>query len=281
MREAKRWEQVLYQVGFLCLGLVVLVPLWMLVQMAFDQSLMGWPLHFRIVPKVFSLEAFAHIWRQAGQSVSFLDALRNSLIVSGGSALLAVGLGASMAYAFARYRFSGRRIGMYGLLLGVLLPPVALMTPLYVLLTILQIRTSLLGLVVVYTSFSMPFCVWNMRAAFQTTPRELEEAAFIDGAGQFMAFLRVALPVAMPSIAVAGLMAFLTGYTEFVMAWLFIDSSSQVTLAMALTGMIGSGGTSWNLLAALALLMSLPVVIVFLLLQRYILNNLLLGSPGG
>jgi arabinogalactan oligomer/maltooligosaccharide transport system permease protein len=198
------------------------------------------------------------------------------LIVSGGAALTSVVLGASMAYAFARFRFPGRRPGLFGLLLGTLLPQVALMTPLYVLLTILGLRASLLGLMIVYTAFAMPFCIWNMRAAFQAVPTELEEAAFLEGATSLVAFWRITLRLALPSIAVAGLMAFLIGYTEFAIGWLFVERGENVTLAMAVSGMLGHG-IAWSQLAALATFMSLPVVIIFLLLQRYLMRGLLLG----
>ncbi len=278
MHRLKPWQQVLYQLGFLLIGLFVLVPLWMMVQMAFDKSLIGWPLEFRIFPKVFTLEAFQSVWMRVGQSLSFTGALKNSLFVSGGAALISVGLGASMAYGFARYRFAGRQAGLFGLQLGALLPPVALMVPLFILLSIVKLRTSLWGLMIVYAAFSMPFCVWNMRAAFQTVPISLEEAAQIDGASRLTTFWRVTLPLALPSIAIAALISFLAGYTEFAMAWLFIDQGKNVTLAMAMSGMVDQIGAAWNNMAALAILMSLPVVILFMLLQNYILNNLLLGT---
>jgi arabinogalactan oligomer/maltooligosaccharide transport system permease protein len=185
-----------------------------------------------------------------------------------------------MAYAFARFRFPGRRSGLFALLLGTLLPQVALMTPLYILLTILGIRASLLGLMVVYTAFAMPFCVWNMRAAFQAVPRELEESAFLEGATPWIAFRRITLPLALPSIAVAGLMAFLVGYTEFAIGWLFVERGENVTLAMAVSGMLGNS-VPWSQVSALAVLMSLPVILTFLLLQRYLMRGLLLGHVAG
>lgn len=181
-----------------------------------------------------------------------------------------------MAYAFARFRFSGRRTGLFGLLVGALLPPVALMTPLYILLSAIGLRTSLFGLMIVYTAFSMPFCVWNMRSAFQAVPKELEEAAFLDGATPFGTFWRVTLPLALPSIAVAALVAFLVGYTEFAIGWLFVESSHNVTLAMAVSGMRQASGV-WSNLSALAILMSVPVVLIFLALHRYLLRGLLIG----
>jgi ABC-type glycerol-3-phosphate transport system permease component len=198
-------------------------------------------------------------------------------VVAGGAALASVVFGASMAYAFARLRFPGRQVGLSGLLLGTLLPPVALMTPLYVLLTILGVRTQLLGLMIVYMAFSMPFCVWNMRSAFQAVPEELEESAFLEGATRLVTFWRVTLPLALPPIAVAALLAFLIGYTEFAIGWLFVERGENVTLAMAVSGMFGLG-EAWSNLTALALMMSVPVVVAFLLLRQYLMRGLLMGT---
>jgi len=150
------------------------------------------------------------------------------------------------------------------------------MTPLYILLTILGLRASLLGLMIVYTAFAMPFCIWNMRASFQAVPKELEEAAFLEGASSLVAFWRITLPLAMPAIAVAALMAFLVGYTEFAIGWLFVERGENVTLAMAVSGMLGVS-VPWSNISALAILMSLPVVLIFLLLQRYLMRGLLIG----
>ena len=222
MRKLKPWQQAASQVGLALVALFVLVPVWEVFYLAFDGGVIGWPTSFRLWPQHFTLEVFGQMWVRPAQSLSFLGALKNSLAVSGGAALLSVGLGASMAYAFARFRFPGRGAGLFGLLLGTMLPPVALMTPLYILLAALHLRTTLLALTIVYTSFSMPFCVWNMRAAFQAVPRELEESACLDGAGPLRTFGSITLPLALPAIAVAGLIAFLIAYSEFAMGWLFV-----------------------------------------------------------
>jgi arabinogalactan oligomer/maltooligosaccharide transport system permease protein len=280
MLKPRRREQILMQLALALVGLWVALPLWSLVQMAFDGAIRGWPIHFRLWPEQPTLATFAEVWVHPAQILAFSGLLANSLAVAGGAAVLATVLGASMAYAFARFRFPGRRAGLFALLTGALLPPVALMTPLFILLTALQVRAQypLLALTIVYTAFAMPFCVWNMRAAFQAVPAELEEAAFLDGATNFDAFRHVTLPLALPSIGVAALVAFLAGYSEFAMAWLFVDKADNVTLAMALAGMFGQIGASWNLMAALALMMSVPVVLLFVVLQRYLLSGLLVGA---
>ncbi len=279
MRRMKLREQLLHQAGLLLISLFVLIPLWSTLRLAFDASLFGAPTQFRWWPREFSIQPFIDTWNQPSQLLSFTGLLRNSLIVAGGAALSSVAFGASMAYAFARFRFPGKQTGLFTLLLGTLLPQVALMTPLYVLLSMLGIRTTLFGLMLVYTAFSMPFCVWNMRASFQAVPIEVEEAAFIEGANLRTTFWRVTLPLALPSIAVAALLAFLVGYTEFAIGWLFVESGDNVTLAMAVSGLLGQGGAyPWSKISALALMMSMPVVILFIFLRRLLLRGVLLGE---
>lgn len=276
MRRLSPGRQLVTYLLLILVALFVLLPIWGMLRLAFDGALKGAPLNFRIWPETFSLAAFGKAWEAPSQSLSFLGLLRNSLIIAGGAALISVVLGASMAYAFARFRFPGRRAGLFGLLLGVLLPQVAIMTPLYILLSMLGIRASLLGLMLVYTAFAMPFCIWNMRASFQAVPNELEEAAFLEGATPLVAFWRITLRLALPAIAVAGLMAFLIGYTEFAIGWLFVESGDNVTLAMAVSGMMGIS-IPWSNISALAVLMSLPVVLIFIVLQRYLMRGLLIG----
>lgn len=278
MRRLSPFRQAASQFLLILVGLFVLIPLVGMVRLAFDVKLSGAPTEFRLIPEQIGLDVFRRVWETPSQSLSFLGLLRNSLIVSVGAALASIALGSSMAYAFARFHFSGRKAGLFGLLVGTLLPPVALMTPLYILLSIIGIRTSLLGLILVYTSFSMPFCIWNMRAAFQSVSQDLEEAAALDGASAWTTFTRITLPLALPAISVAALVAFLAGYSEFAIGWLFIEKSSNVTLAMALWGARTMGLTPWSELAALALLMSIPVILIFIFLQRYFLDRFLLIS---
>jgi ABC-type glycerol-3-phosphate transport system permease component len=279
MPRLTRSQQIAYQLLLALIALFVLVPIWGMGRLAFDGALKGAPVSFRLWPEQWSLVAFEKALRSPAQALSFLGLLKNSLLVAGGAAVTSLVLGATMAYGFARFRFPGRRVGLFGLLLGTLLPPVALMTPLYVLLSVLGLRTSMFGLMIVYTAFSMPFCVWNMRAAFQAVPMELEEAAFLEGASPWVAFQRITLPLALPSLAVAALIAFLVGYTEFAIGWLFVERGDNVTMAMAVSGSMVSS-EAWSTTSALALLMSVPVVVIFLLLWRYLMRGLLMGTVG-
>jgi arabinogalactan oligomer/maltooligosaccharide transport system permease protein len=284
MRKISFWRQVITQLSLIVIGLFVILPIWGMARLAFDGSLRGRPIEFRFIPKQLTFTTFLKVLDKPYQSVDFTILLRNSLAVSFGAALIAILLGASLAYAFARFRFPGRQPGLFTLLLTAILPAIAFATPLYILLNLLGIRATLLGLTIVYAAFAMPFCIWNMRAAFQAIPKELEEAAFLDGAGNFTTFRNVTLPLALPSIAVAGLIAFLMSYSEFAIGWLFVEKPSTVTLSMAIYAMVQNqylgGAQPWSYLGSLALIMSIPVVIVFLVLQRSLLDRMMFGNVG-
>ncbi len=282
MRKITPARHVFTQALLLVVGFFVILPIWGMVRLAFDGSLKGRPTEFRLLPKVWSFDAFLRVLDRPYQSVDFSVLLKNSLLVSLAAALIAILLGISLAYAFARFRFPGRRTGLFILLLTAVLPLVAFMTPLYMILSMLKLRTTLMGLILVYAAFGMPFCVWNMRAAFQSIPKELEEAAFLDGADDLTTSLRISLPLALPSIAVAGLIAFLMAYSEFALGWLFVEKAGNVTLAMALYAIFNnqfvSGAQPWSYLGSLSIIMSIPVIVIFLLLQRTLLERMMFGE---
>ena len=276
------WKQQLFtQLILILVGLFVIIPIWSISRLAFDSSLKSRPVEFRLFPKQIGFAPMAQVLDRPYQSVTFSNLLKNSLIVSLSAALIAIGFGLSLAYAFARFRFPGRRAGLFVILLTAMLPAIAFTTPLYLVLSILGIRTTLLGLAIIYAIFAMPFCIWNMRAAFQAIPKELEEAAYLDGASNFRTFLSISVPLAIPSIAISALIAFLMGYSEFAIGWLFIDKSENVTLAMSIYAILASGSTQpWSQIGSLALIMSLPVVFIFIILQRTLLDQMLLGNTG-
>ncbi|HRK90038.1 MAG TPA: carbohydrate ABC transporter permease [Anaerolineales bacterium] len=282
MRNISPLRQIVTQFLLTLTGFFVILPIWGIARLAFDGSLRGRPTEFRLLPKEWSLTAFLNVLDKPYQSVSFEILLRNSLVVSLGAAVIAIILGISLAYAFARFRFPARQGGLFAILLTAFLPPVAFMTPLYILLSMLQIRTTLWALVIVYSAFAMPFCIWNMRAAFQAIPKEVEEAAFLDGAGDLQTFLHITLPLALPTIAISGLIAFLMAYSEFAIGWLFVDKADTVTLAMSIYAIVQTqyqgGAQPWSYLGSLALIMSIPVVVIFLIFQRTLLERMMFGS---
>ena len=272
------------QLFLVVVGIFVLIPIWVLVLMATDGSIVGYPSGFHPIPVEPTLDRFSDAFFRPGAVLDYWGLLRNSMLVSVSAALIALFFGATMAYAFARMRFPGKDVGLVAILLGVFLPPIALAVPLFLLFNAIErnvplanefgLRDSLVALSILYASFAMPLCLWLMRAAFRAVPEELEEAAFVDGATRWMAFRRITLPLAMPSILVAALVAFLLAYTEFALAWLFISTNENVTLAMILAeATTGFYTSNWSATAAYALLMAIPVVIVFMILQRALLGT--------
>jgi ABC-type maltose transport system permease subunit len=289
MRRVSRPGQLLRQAFLVVVGIFVLVPVWVLILMATDGSIVGYPDGFHLFPVQPTLDRFVTAIERPHHDLDFWGLLRNSLLVAGSSAVVALLLGVTAAYAFARLRFPGRQVGLVAVLLGAFLPPIAIALPLFLMFIALEravpaigdfgLKDSTLALAILYASFAFPLCVWLMRAAFRSVPVDLEEAAFVDGASRFRTFRTITLPLALPSILVAALVAFLLGYTEFALAWLFVSSERNVTLAMILAeATTGFFTSNWAGTAAHALLMSIPVVVIFVVLQRALLRSSLTAT---
>ncbi|MBP1705842.1 MAG: transporter permease [Chloroflexi bacterium] len=281
-RSTRRGQLASYLV-LVPVAVFVIVPIWILVILATDASITGLPDSFRLWPADPTLQRLVDAWVRPDLTLDFLGLLRNSLFVAGCAAGASLLFGASMAYAFARMRFPGNRAGLVAILAGACLPLIALAVPIYFIFLALEnsfpalrefgLRGSTVALAILYAAFAMPLCVWLMRSAFRAVPADLEEAAFVEGATRAVAFRRITLPLAAPSILVAALVAFLLAYSEFALAWLFATKEENETLAMELAGaQIGFYSTEWGPTAAHALLMTIPVVIVFLALQRLLLR---------
>ncbi|MCB2178495.1 ABC transporter permease subunit [bacterium] len=290
-------KQIGLQIFLLSVTAIVLFPIMWMVSIAIDPRNIDKPLELTLIPDGATMDAFKKVLTEPytqlcrnpadpSSCMTFLKLLGNSLLVAFGTSLFSVVLGASAAYAFSRFKFIGREVGLLGFIALLMLPSTATIAPLYVLLTQVKIggeplRSTLVGLAIAYTSGSLPFAIWNLKGYFDTVPKELEEAALIDGATITGAFIRVILPLAVPALAVTVLLGFMTGWTEFVMAWLFLESPERFTLAMALRSMQGQFTTPWSEFFALALVMSVPPVLLFFALQRYIVSGLTVGGVKG
>lgn len=207
--------------------------------------------------------------------------LANSIVVSLSTAIVGVLIAIPTAYAFARFEFIGRREGMRLLLATQMFPAVASAVPLFMILESLDLLNTRTGLVLCYASTSVPFAVFQLRSAFEAIPVDLEEAAMVDGATQFQAFVRVVLPVARPAIAVTFLFAFMTAYNEFILAATLLDDERAFTLPVVLQRFIGEYDARWDLFAAGAIVVSLPVMLLFYQVQRHMVAGLGAGGVKG
>jgi multiple sugar transport system permease protein len=240
----------------------------------------------QILPDQITFQNYVDIFRpaafgeQSGQS-TFLLALRNSVIVSLGTTLVAMLFGTLAAYAFARFNIPAKR----GLLLAVLgtqlLPAISTVIPLFRMLKTAGLLDTLWALILAYSSFSLPFVVWIMAGYFQSVPRELEEAAYIDGASRFQSFLRIALPLAAPGLAATAIFTLLNAWDEFFFALIFTSTYSAKTAPVALAEFIGRHSVNWGMLVTGGFLASLPPIVLSLVFYRYIVSGLSAGGLKG
>ncbi len=234
-------------------------------------------------PTLSHLEAVVGASRKTadGDVWLFGRQLANSLVVSLSTAVVGVLIAIPTAYALARFRFLGKDLGMRTLLATQMFPAVASAIPLYLILNYMGLLNSRTGLVVCYASTSVPFSIFQLRAAFEAIPVDLEEAAMVDGATRFAAFVRVVLPAARPAIAVTALFAFMGAYNEFILAATLLDKEEMFTLPVMLQRFIGEYDAQWEKFAAGALVVSIPVMALFYVAQRHLVAGLTAGGVKG
>ncbi|HEX6900653.1 MAG TPA: sugar ABC transporter permease [Thermoanaerobaculia bacterium] len=208
--------------------------------------------------------------------------LLNSVIVAGATTVLGVFLSCTAAYAFSRFRFPGRRAGLMAFLVSQMFPGTLMLIPLYIILVQwLGLGSSYIGLVLIYTVTAIPFCVWMMKGYFDTIPKELEESALIDGASQATIFFRIVLPLAKPAVAVTALFSFMTGWNEFIQAATFMNREDMYTGPVGLRFFVGGFSQQWGYFAAGSIVAAIPVMALFMVLQKYLVSGLTAGAVKG
>ncbi len=235
------------------------------------------------VPDGFSLEHFEAVLGRTdgGGRWMFGAQLWSSTVISISTALAAIAIATPAAYALSRFDFVGKRTSLAAMLATQMFPGVAASVPLYVMLDTLDLLDTRTGLVLVYAATAVPFAIFQLRGAFDAIPKELEEAAMVDGATRLVAFLRVVLPAARPAIAVTALFAFIQAWNEFALAATFLTREELYTLPILLQGYAGEHDANLGHFAAGAILVSVPVMALFYALQRQLVTGLTEGSVKG
>ena len=227
-----------------------------------------------IIPADWTLASYVQLFTEQ----PFLTWLGNSLVVSALVTLTGVALASTAGYAFSRFHFVGRKATMLAILTTQMFPATMLLLPLYILIARLGLVNTWLGLMVFYTATALPFCVWQMKGFYDTIPPALEEAARIDGCSRAGAFWHVVLPLAAPGLVITALFSFMTAWSEYVVAAQVMQDEGMFTLPLCLQSFQATLSSQWGLYAAASILVSLPVIVVFLALSRYLVNGLTLGS---
>ncbi|HEX5415247.1 MAG TPA: carbohydrate ABC transporter permease [Chloroflexota bacterium] len=212
---------------------------------------------------------------------NFLLYIRNSLEVAVVTTALSMIFGSAAAYAIARLTFRGRATVARSIVVSYLVPGSLLFISLFEVLNDLNLTNQLAGLMVVYLSFTLPFCTWLMIGYFRSIPRELEEAALVDGCTRLRALISIILPLTLPALVVVTLFSFTQSWNEFLYALVFISSDSQKTFTVGLIGLIQGDTLPWSLMMAAATLGLIPPLIVYVISQRWVVSGLAAGSVKG
>ena len=232
------------------------------------RAVLPWPAHV-------SLKNFVDVMAEQ----PFGRWLLNSVFVSLLTTAPGVFLACPAPYAFSRFRFPGRDGGLLAFLVSQMFPGTLMLIPLFIIIVKwLGLGNTYWGLVIVYATTAIPFCVWMLKGYFDTIPIDIEESARIDGASPQTIFVRIILPLAKPAIAITALFSFMTAWNEFILASVFLEAEAMYTAPVGLRFFVGGFSSQWAFFAAGSVIVSLPVVILFMYLQKYLVSGLTAGS---
>jgi arabinogalactan oligomer/maltooligosaccharide transport system permease protein len=310
-RRLPLWRQLLLQLLCLIITAEVMFPLLYVITMSLSPSTSR-PSVLLLFPKQVTFAAYQQVLdRPTANPVTFMVLLRNSFLLSFGVGIAALIIAVTASYAFSRFNFSLRQVLMVLVFIPLLMPGVGLATPLYLLMNsvkvvncgagvtaimpftscvagtvgkvLFNLRDSLLGVGIAMISGALPFAVWNLKGYLDTIPKELEEAAKIDGADANQVFTKIIMPLAAPQLAVTFFLGFIGHWQEFALPWLFLSKPGSYTLSMTLYNMVGQYATSipWNRFAAMAVIVAAPVAIIYIALQKQIVSGLTAGGVKG
>ncbi|MDQ3369798.1 MAG: sugar ABC transporter permease [Myxococcota bacterium] len=273
---------VLVYAALILLCALVLYPVMIILKKAIEPG-RQFALSASPIPSEVTGEHYRELFsaRGANGQLLFLRGGINSIVVALLTSVVGVTISCTAAYALSRFRFRGRKMGLTMFLVVQMFPATLLLLPLYVILNKLGLLNSLLGLVLVYSTTAIPFCVWTLKGYFDSLPRELEEAARIDGATPWMIFRKIILPLSRPALAVTALFSFMTAWNEFIMASTFMTDQTKYTLPVLIQSSVTEHSADWGLFAAGAVLTSIPVMILFYVLQKYLVGGLTAGAVKG
>ena len=279
MRYIPRWlRRGLFNLFAWTVILLIVLPLvWMITTSIKPQSEL-----FLIPPAFFPEEVTFEHYRRLLTETPFLTYLRNSVILAGGTTVLVIVVATLGAHSLVRFSYPGRETIAGAVLFTYLLPSVVLVIPLYFLMAALGLVNSLFSLVIAYTSFALPFALWLLRSFMSAIPPDLEAAAMVDGASRFRAFIDVILPQAAPGIISTALFTAILAWNEYLFALVLINSDASRPLTTGVMNMlVTSFNIEWSLLMAASVMMSVPLLVVFVFLQKYLTRGFGAGAVKG
>jgi multiple sugar transport system permease protein len=269
-----------YLVGALCIAIaaIMFAPLAMSVLASLKPTVEAAASPPTYVPHTVSLDSYERLWRyQEGLPAYLANSLGTAVL----AIVLTLALTVPAGYALARFPIPGKEVVFVVLLLALIVPYQALLTPMFLMFANLGLTNTLLGLAILHTAIQLPFSLYILRNSFGAVPPELEEAAMIDGASSWQILVSIYVPAAVPAIVTVALFAFITSWNEFLGALVMMNKGSNFTLPLIINAArteTSLGGTDWGMLQAGITISIVPCVLVYLLLQRYYVSGLMSGA---
>jgi multiple sugar transport system permease protein len=288
-REARRerallgrlWDgRMKYLVGAICLALctVMLMPLVLSILASVKSTQEAAAAPPTYIPGAITLDSYQRLWTyQAGLPTYLANSFGTAFL----TIVFVLGLTVPAGYGLARFPIPGKELVFVVLLMALIIPYQALLTPIFLMFAQLKLTNSLVGLAIVHTAIQLPFSLYILRNSFAAVPRELEEAAVMDGAGSWQVLARIFIPSVVPAIITVALFAFVTSWNEFLGALVMMSKGSSFTLPVVLAAartQTSLGGTDWGMLQAGVTISIIPCIGIYLLLQKYYVSGLLSGS---
>jgi multiple sugar transport system permease protein len=231
------------------------------------------------IPSTITFEQYSRLLSPTGDVGSqFLRYMWNSIWVSTATTVIGVAIAVPAAYAFSRFRFPGRKLLFFSVLFRNMFPAVVFLMPLFIMMRFIHLVNTQSSLILTYLTFGLPLSIWLLKGFYDNIPIELEQAARIDGATRFQAFIRVIMPLSAPGIIATAIYSFITAWNEYVYALTFLNDDSKLTLPVGLQRFFTEYATNWPGLMAASFIMSVPVVALFLILQKYFVRALTEGA---
>lgn len=261
--------------GILTLASVcVLIPvLWMVsTSLKDDTAIFSTPP--RWIPEEITFQAFARVW----SDYPFTTYFTNSVLVVGASTLVSIFFSALAGYGMSRFEFRGKGSFLTFLLMTQMFPSIMLLIPFYKIMQSAHLVNTHAALILTYISFTIPFCSWMMTGYFKSIPKELDEAASIDGLSKFRTFAQVVLPLAVPGVVATAIFSFITGWNEYMFALVLTQSEDMKTVPVGIGQLIGQYKILWNDMMAASLYAVIPLVVLFVFLQRYLISGMTAGA---
>lgn len=261
-------------VALLAYLVFALFPLFWLIRIALTPDSLLYSEGTVLWPSAITFENFTYVLERSPFPLYFL----NTVIVSVGTAAVVTVLAAGIGYSFSRFTFRAKRALMVFLVMTQLFPLVMVITPLYQILAPLGLVNSLFGLIVVFSAFNLPFAAFLMHSFYEGIPRELEQAAMIDGCTRFQALVRIIVPLMLPGIGATLGFVFTAAWSELLFSLMLITSETQKTFSVGLLSFVGKSGVDWGQMMAAATLALIPPAIFFTFIQRYLVSGLTAGA---